>query len=467
MTVRIVADTNLIQGKGSFFFENNLWPVVLAAIRSGMGELLVSEVVVQELIAHYSEEVRRSLRELRRLQGVLGRLRTNVDVIQGQEPADDAVARYEMWLREHIGTHGRIVPLPTVPHERLLKDTLLGRKPLSRGDGGYRDALIWHSLLAVARDSSDEIILLSENTKDFADSTTGSLSADLQSDLSELGSEAVVRLVTSLQGLVDALVPEDPAQIDLVSEFLSLGAGRNALNVALDDHFESVGREEFAVRPRALPDWLLSPDIEGFQKTEAPQVAVVYKLGMDTWLVKAVVSGLAFVGGYTHPLHLSGEDADQFEVWDHLGSEQVYAVYSVPQPVRTILCFRWTPSGGITDMTFLSLDLMTNQLVPPPDYPLPDPPPPDPAGACKWLQTELKRLLLSDSAQFSSVIRSELYVHEIHSALVAIDSSVAVRDLSQEEAIPIAPDNLGSMLTDYLGVQTLLNTLEKLRFDPE
>ncbi|HEY3368785.1 MAG TPA: PIN domain-containing protein [Symbiobacteriaceae bacterium] len=467
MVVKIVADTNLIQGHGSFHFENNLWPVILAAIRSGLAELLVPEVVVQELVTHYSEEVKRSLRELRKLHGTLGRLRVNVDVCQSQKPEDEVISDYEMWLRACIDMHGRILPLPTVPHDRLLKDTLSGRKPLSRGDGGYRDALIWHSLLDVARVCSDDIILLSENTKDFADSTTGQLSPDLRADLSGLGSEAVVRLVTSLQGLVDSLVPEDPMATDKVSKFLSSEAGINALNAALNDHFEADGREEFTGRPRALPNWLLSPDIEGFQKVDTPQEEAAYKLGTNTWLVKAVVRGLAYVGGYTHPVSLNGLDADDFEVWDRLGTEQVYAVHSLPQPVRAVLCFSWSTSNGIFDMAFLTLDLMTDHLIPPPDYPVPEPPPPDPAGTYKWLQVQLKRLLLLDPPQFSSAIGSELYISGIRSALETINSSSAVRTLPPAETMPIAPDNLGSMLIDRLGIQSLLNTLDRLRFNPQ
>lgn len=149
MVVKIVADTNLIQGRGSFYFENSLWPVILAAIRNGRAELLLPEVVVQELVTHYAEEVKRSLRDLRKLRGTLDRLHLNVDMVHLQESEDDLASDYEKWLRSHVSQHGRILPLPTVSHERLLKDTLLGRKPMSRGDGGYRDALIWHSLLDV------------------------------------------------------------------------------------------------------------------------------------------------------------------------------------------------------------------------------------------------------------------------------------------------------------------------------
>lgn len=466
MVVKIIPDTNLIQGGGAFFFENNLWPVILAAIRNGLAELLVPEVVVRELTTHYSEEVKRAQQDLRKVHRSLGRLRVDVDAGQLQQALEEITSDYEQWLRSHVTLHGRILPLPTVSHDRLLTDTLKGRKPLSRGDGGYRDALIWHSLLEVARESSGEIILLSENTKDFA-STTGELSPDLQADLSTLQSQVTVRLVSKLQGLVDLIVPEDPKATEEVATFFGSKPGMNALDEALEEHFETYRRERFTGRARALPSWLLYPDIEAFPRITTRQVLAAYKLGGDAGVVTAELQGFAYVGGYTHPASLSHLDAEGFEVWDHLGSEQVYVAYSHPQHIKAIVSFKWSISGGITDMTFIQVDLMTDHLTPAPEYQSASQCPADPEGACRWLRFELDHLLLLDPLQFSSATRSAPFMSAIHSALEAINSSSAVRALSPVESMPIAPDNLGSMLTDRQGVQFLLKTLGTLKFGQE
>ncbi len=75
-----------------------------------------------------------------------------------------------------------ILPLPAVTHEAVLERALSGRRPFDQdGRTGYRDALIWHTVLELAQTTTN--VVLVSNDGDFADST-GELLASLRDETS-------------------------------------------------------------------------------------------------------------------------------------------------------------------------------------------------------------------------------------------------------------------------------------------
>jgi predicted nucleic acid-binding protein len=138
--------------------------------------LLVPDLVIREAVGVYRRRLKSAQRDLNRAVAqrrklevgardpLLEQLDTSVDL-------DSAAIAYDLRLREVLDrAHATILPLPNVGHDRLVERALLGRKPFDQdGHNGYRDALIWHSVLegAVAHDKT---ILVTANCSDFADS---------------------------------------------------------------------------------------------------------------------------------------------------------------------------------------------------------------------------------------------------------------------------------------------------------
>jgi len=94
-----------------------------------------------------------------------------------------ATSRFMQTFRCLCGQSPEILPFPSVTHEVLVKKCLDARRPFRKKDydRGYRDALIWFSLLEFAQKNSGEVYFISANTSDFGDNDDWH--SDFSSDL--------------------------------------------------------------------------------------------------------------------------------------------------------------------------------------------------------------------------------------------------------------------------------------------
>jgi len=70
--------------------------------------------------------------------------------------------------------------------ENLIHRALGRRKPFdSKGRSGFRDAVLWETILKKAQEQSEQIVFVTRNAQDFGDH--GQLAKDLQEDLRRLG----------------------------------------------------------------------------------------------------------------------------------------------------------------------------------------------------------------------------------------------------------------------------------------
>ncbi len=174
-------------------------------------QLLLSDVVLAEVVAVFQSSLSDAFRKARRLEELLGRK------LIGDFDLDSEVARYRreldslFWPLSHEDPsppYFRRLPWPEVSHEEVVERLLRGRRPFHgepQRERGYRDFLIWQSVVEVAKDSLDEeIFFITENRKDFADTSDHqTLHPDL---LADLPPEAKVVFRTSLPSLLSDLL---------------------------------------------------------------------------------------------------------------------------------------------------------------------------------------------------------------------------------------------------------------------
>jgi hypothetical protein len=170
--------------------------ILFAGIKHHNTQLMVSQVTLDEAARHFGDrrqkavdDLRNAYRELLRIgEGSLGE--PNVDVF-GFYPFHDP-ARWQVTPT--------VLPYPEVTHETLVERDLSRRKPFTEKGKGYRDALIWLSLVeALGRaDGPKRVAIVTGNSKDFADAA-GNLHSDLAWDLGLKG--ALVHAVTLFASL--------------------------------------------------------------------------------------------------------------------------------------------------------------------------------------------------------------------------------------------------------------------------
>jgi hypothetical protein len=167
------------------------WRCLLRAAGQGQVIIGVPEVVVDELLAH----------------------RTN----RFQPDVADAIAALGAWrdgraapLVDKLlagGAGFELLPYPDVSHRQVVARALARRRPFDEdGHDGYRDALIWETVLALARTlPHSRITLVSRNRKDFADDHGDALHPHLRADVGRASGTASIELVRDVARLVERL----------------------------------------------------------------------------------------------------------------------------------------------------------------------------------------------------------------------------------------------------------------------
>lgn len=206
-------------------------------------EVVVMELVnqVREKIATVAEENNERLDDLVRMTGV-----TVSSKITKTEMEKELI-RYDESLRKKLQVAGvTIASIPNVSHQTILKRDLERRKPFKKGKG-YRDALIWETILNVARETDDRVKFITKNSGDFANDEKNLLHDDLSQDLIALGldSSKVTLSPSLVEFLKNTLIPELPSPDQTMVNFIQKGHPTFRLEDALQDILSEylVGRE--------------------------------------------------------------------------------------------------------------------------------------------------------------------------------------------------------------------------------
>ena len=172
--------------------------------------VLMPQVVYDELCKQYYEKVDELASSFKGVQKNLNKLSLTNDQWADYD-FNKLKNDYEQILTQQCANLNiALIKYPTVSHRDMVKRELSKRKPFKDSTKGYRDALIWETVLELGKQCrmDDTIVLLTENTDDFAEKKTG-LHPDLVEDCKEKGiSEGKILLVSDFKKLIhDEIIP--------------------------------------------------------------------------------------------------------------------------------------------------------------------------------------------------------------------------------------------------------------------
>lgn len=187
--LRLFLDTNQII-RNEYFLDSNLCSLFKTYVKKKKDDvvLYVPQIVIEETCKHFRQEMAESPFGLRTIQKLIADQNINLTWLGKW---------YSDYLRaELVALGGVIIGYPSIAHEEIVHRYVLGRKPFAKKKGdarGYKDSLLWHSLLQVAKEdkeiSENQYVLITDD-KDFC-SREGDgeyvLHGDLQSEIDELG----------------------------------------------------------------------------------------------------------------------------------------------------------------------------------------------------------------------------------------------------------------------------------------
>lgn len=211
--MRLVLDSSVITER-DWHLSGPAAQALLAASRRGRLRLVVPELVIREVVNSHRERERAlshklddTRAKLRRLQGARS---ADVPHPDDHPPRNDA---YGSDLRDQLARARAHIPeIPEATHEELVTRALGRRRPFDKqGRAGYRDALIWHTVLEVVT-RGEQTALATDNRSDFADEDDPvKPHTHLRDDLEAHGLDAYsVRICQSLEEAVQLVL--EPAQ---------------------------------------------------------------------------------------------------------------------------------------------------------------------------------------------------------------------------------------------------------------
>jgi hypothetical protein len=176
--MKIIIDTNIFFR--DFMLDGTEFRTLLSELsKLGYG-LCVPRIVFEETVNKFSEETKKALDNSRKIGA------TSINFVNFEHPIstpENAKDKYQQFLGEKLRLLGaEHIDYPAVTHKELVQRALSRKKPFRSSDtGGYRDALLWETILELAR--TDEIAFISDNPKDFSDESKQSLHPDLLDDI--------------------------------------------------------------------------------------------------------------------------------------------------------------------------------------------------------------------------------------------------------------------------------------------
>lgn len=235
--MRIVIDTNIFCE--DYFLRGANFRLLFDSLKSLPASLHIPEVVVDEVVNRYSEDLAEALAKDRDHRSLIGRLL--VDSPQAtllSIKSENEVEGYRKNLETVLKTHGEIMSYPKITHKRIVERDLARCKPFKRDGSGYRDCLIWENVKSLLLWGTERVILITNNPKDFGEGPH--VDPELQKDLTnpdhlklfrslrEFNEIFVLPRLKMLDG-IKAAIQAEPSKIGLM-KWLS----DNLLNVVRD-----------------------------------------------------------------------------------------------------------------------------------------------------------------------------------------------------------------------------------------
>ncbi len=193
----VVVDANLIYS--SPLLDTEEWETLA---QMPYVDVVVPEVVAREVVNNYRKQLGKAEKDLRRVKvggNVAADVRRVADKMRAESDSFDSTFRGRAGVLGFV-----IVPPPEIDVLDIVERAMHGRSPYGKGDkDGFRDAVIWTTVLEVAANRpSDRVWLASNNHTDFGSSGSQDCPAPFADDLAaELEAAALVGRVHLVQNL--------------------------------------------------------------------------------------------------------------------------------------------------------------------------------------------------------------------------------------------------------------------------
>lgn len=168
--MRVILDTNIFIA-AHYSLDTSEFRVFLGELAKTGHTLYISQIVYDELISKFSESIIEHSRNCESNAKSLSKLSGKpIDLIYNKLDLSFTVQAFTELLRRRLKeVDAKFLSYPGLRHKVILERALSRRKPFdSKGHNGYRDTLIWHDVLRLAKYKDNQPVgFISANISDF------------------------------------------------------------------------------------------------------------------------------------------------------------------------------------------------------------------------------------------------------------------------------------------------------------
>jgi len=350
--MRVVLDSNTICR--DFRLVGSTFRVFFDGLARAGHSLHMSRVVIDEVLNKYAEElpkIKKSLDQARRVLGEIQSPFTNATIEElVEEYRDMLLSRFE-----EVGA--TTIDYPDVPHQMVVQRALNGRKPFAPSGRGYRDTLIWETVLDLAQRPSEPIAFIS-NDRDFLNDE-GNLHPDLVADMEARGLQSG-RIVpfSSLEEFVDEQIKPTMEALEDILQRLAEGRYPEldlAEEITVRLPYSDAGRE-WEPAELGFPQEFETPTISSVQDVQNIRVLDVRELYSGEFLIRAEADADCEFDVFVYkPDYYAMSEEEAPYIWDR-GWNPYYFAASVSTWVHVEIEMTFDPDRAqVTSMQLLDM----------------------------------------------------------------------------------------------------------------
>ena len=182
----IILDTNIYYDH--FYLTSNQFLTLRDSLEQLNLVWALPEIVLDEVAGKYKEKIGELHKNLSKLNKDIERLLGKEEIVTKEIKVDESYNAYISQLRELFERSYNMIllPYPLTAHKGIAERAIFKRKPFKECGDGYRDTLIWETILSVLPDDKyNNILFVTNNSKDFF-GKDGKIHHELRKDLLDI-----------------------------------------------------------------------------------------------------------------------------------------------------------------------------------------------------------------------------------------------------------------------------------------
>lgn len=317
--------------------------------------LVVPRIVLQEAIKKYREELQeKTKRAVAAIDKLNGLLSPASGAVQPSVPFEQAAATYESALKSRLAELKASQPdYSDFPLEAIADRALRESRPFLREDKGFRDVVLWETVLRCVADASEQTVLI---TNDGGFAEEDQLHSDLKRDLTERGlhDEAVV-LVRTLEECNEVYAKPFLRSASAIAEELRAGTygrfnpSQFIASIGGDLFKEAEGYASEIADGSGCTSSMEEPfSMTDLELDSEVSIGDLYQLQASTLVIEASVGGRAMIDGMLFKAEFYIADDEDIEVLDSDWNDHYMWVQ------------KWVP---VTLTIYIEFDIESNEVV--------------------------------------------------------------------------------------------------------